>query len=88
MITEAGLDIGDDLIHGFGGAYLPPIIRTRANRGATLPDDYSYRAGTLLVVQPNVVDGRAGVQVGKSMQITSQGPVVIQDYSTELIICP
>lgn len=87
MITEAGFDIWDDLIHGFGGAYLPPIVRTRANRGATHPDDYSYRVGTLLVVQPNVIDGQAGVQVGNSMQITSDGPVVTQSYPTELIIC-
>ena len=87
MITEAGLDIWDDLIHGFGGAYLPPILRTRANRGATHPDDFAYPEGTLLVVQPNVIDGRAGVQVGNSMQLTTQGPAVTQSYPTELIIC-
>ena len=87
MITEAGFDIWDDLIHGFGGAYLPPILRTRANRGATHPDDFAYPEGTLLVVQPNVIDGQAGVQVGNSMQVTTQGPAVTQSYPTELIIC-
>ena len=87
MISEAGFDIWDDLIHGFGGAYLPPILRTRANRGATHPDDFAYQQGTLLVVQPNVIDGQAGVQVGNSMQITPDGPVVTQRYPTELIIC-
>ena len=87
LITLAGFDIWDDLIHGFGGAYLPPIIRTRANRGATHPDDFAYREGTLLVVQPNVIDGEAGVQVGNSMQITAGGPAVTQAYPTELIRC-
>jgi Xaa-Pro aminopeptidase len=87
LITRAGFDIWDDLIHGFGGAYLPPIIRTRANRGATHPDDFAYREGTLLVVQPNVIDGEAGVQVGNSMQITASGPAVTQAYPTELIRC-
>ena len=87
MITDAGFDIWDDLIHGFGGAYLPPILRTRANRGATHRDDFAYPEGTLLVVQPNVIDGQAGVQVGNSMQITAGGPAVTQGYPTELIIC-
>lgn len=87
MITEAGFDIWDDLIHGFGGAYLPPILRTRANRGATHPDSFAYREGTLLVIQPNVIDGQAGVQVGNSMQLTAAGPAVTQSYPTELIIC-
>ena len=57
VITDSGFDIWDDLVHGFGGAYLPPIVRTRANRGATHPDDFEYPDGTLLVVQPNVIDG-------------------------------
>jgi hypothetical protein len=37
VITEAGFDIWDDLVHGFGGAYLPPIVRTRGNRGRPTP---------------------------------------------------
>lgn len=86
-IEAAGYDIWDDLVHGFGGAYLPPIVRTRASRGATHPDEFSYPAGTLLVVQPNVIDGRAGVQVGNSMQLTDRGVSVTQTYPTELIVC-
>lgn len=86
-ITAAGFDIWDDLVHGFGGAYLPPIVRTRASRGATHPDGFEYPEGTLLVVQPNVIDGRAGVQVGNSLQLVSGGAVSTQHYPTELIIC-
>jgi Xaa-Pro dipeptidase len=87
VITEAGFDIWDDLVHGFGGAYLPPIVRTRASRGATHEDSFAYPDGTLLVVQPNVIDGQAGVQVGNSMWLTSEGTEVTQDYPTELIVC-
>jgi Xaa-Pro aminopeptidase len=86
-ITAAGFDIWDDLVHGFGGAYLPPIVRTRASRGATHPDEWTYPEGTLLVVQPNVIDGKAGVQIGNSMQITPEGAVSTQRYPLELIRC-
>ncbi len=86
-VTDAGFDIWDDLVHGFGGAYLPPIVRTRASRGATHPDDFAYPDGTLLVVQPNVIDGDAGVQVGNSMWLTAGGIEVTQAYPTKLIVC-
>ena len=42
------------------------------------------RKGTLLVVQPNVIDGRAGVQVGNSLQITPAGAISTQRYPVEL----
>jgi len=87
VITESGFDIWDDLVHGFGGAYLPPIVRTRANRGATHPDDFEYPDGTLLVVQPNVIDGPAGVQTGNSLQITPAGAVSTQRQPTRMIRC-
>lgn len=87
IVAESGFDIWDDLVHGFGGAYLPPIVRTRANRGATHPDDWTYPEGTLLVVQPNVIDGEAGVQVGDSMWLTAEGTELTQAYPRELIRC-
>lgn len=86
-IAAEGLDIWDDLVHGFGGAYLPPIVRTRSSRGATHPDEWAYPDGTLLVVQPNVVEDTAGVQVGNSMWLTSDGVEVTQAYPMGLIRC-
>jgi Xaa-Pro dipeptidase len=86
-VAAAGFDIWDDLVHGFGGAYLPPIVRTRESRGATHPDHWAYPEGALVVVQPNVIDGLAGVQVGNSIWITESGPEVTQRFSMEMLRC-
>ncbi len=89
-IHEAGFDIWDDLVHGYGGGgYLHPVIRTRQNRGATHPDDWAYPEGALVVVQPNVISAaaRAGVQVGDSMWLRSDGVEVTQSHPRELIRC-
>lgn len=88
-IHDAGFSIWDDLVHGFGGAYLPPILRTRKTRGATHPEDYAYQEGTVLVVQPNVItpDSKAGVQVGNVLHITAEGAVELQHYPVKLIRC-
>lgn len=86
-VTAAGFDIWDDLVHGFGGAYLPPIVRTRASRGATHPDHWAYPEGALIVVQPNIIDGLAGVQVGNSIWITADGPEVTQSFPMGMLRC-
>lgn len=89
QIDAAGFDIWDDLVHGYGGAYLPPITRTRQSRGSTHPDDWAYEAGTVLVIQPNVMtkDAKAGVQVGHALHITEEGVEVLQKYPVEFIRC-
>ena len=86
---KSGFSIWDDLIHGFSGAYLPPIIRTRQTRGSTHPDEFAYQAGTVLVVQPNIIsaDGTAGVQLGNAIHITPGGPEVLQSYPMKFIRC-
>ena len=89
-IHEAGFDIWDDLVHGYGGGgYLAPIVRTRQNRGATHPDDWAYPDGAVVVVQPNVIAprARAGVQVGDSMWLRPDGVEVTQKHPRELIRC-
>lgn len=88
-IQAAGFTIIDDLVHGQGGAYLPPIIRTRQTRGATHPDGHAYSAGSVIAVQPNVVtaDERAGVQLGNAVVITAEGALSLQQAPMGFLRC-
>ena len=74
VIEQAGFTIIDDLLHGYGGGYLPPILGSRSRPSAHIPDD-PFRAGMTVVIQPNVVtpDGNAGVQTGEMVLITATG---------------
>ena len=74
VIEERGFTIYDDLVHGFGGGYLPPILGSRSRPAGPLPA-MTLEENMTLVVQPNVVtpDHRAGVQVGELVRVTRQG---------------
>jgi Xaa-Pro dipeptidase len=74
VIEDAGFTIYDDLVHGYGGGYLPPILGSKSRMNAPLPD-MELEAGMCLVVQPNVItkDEKAGVQTGEMMLITETG---------------
>jgi Xaa-Pro dipeptidase len=74
VIEQAGFTIIDDLLHGYGGGYLPPILGSRSRPSAHIPDE-PFRAGMTVVIQPNVVtpDGKAGVQTGEMVLITAAG---------------
>ncbi len=71
LVGDAGLLLNDDLVHGFGGGYLPPVI---GRLGDPVPD-VTLAAGMTIVVQPNVVtpDGTAGVQTGELLLVTESG---------------
>jgi len=74
VIEDAGFTIIDDLLHGYGGGYLPPILGSKSRPSAHVPDE-PFRAGQIVVIQPNVVtqDGKAGVQTGEMVLITKTG---------------
>jgi Xaa-Pro dipeptidase len=74
VIEQAGFSIIDDLLHGYGGGYLPPVLGSRSRPSAHIPDE-PLRAGMMVVIQPNVVtpDGKAGVQTGELVLITATG---------------
>lgn len=84
VITPAGFSAIDDLAHGFGGGYLPPVISapgrgvpgTRAADGPGAAGEFVLSAGMTIVVQPNVTtsDGTAGVQTGELLLVTDRGP--------------
>lgn len=85
LATAAGFTMLDDLVHGLGGGYLPPIVRHRglpAGRNAA-----PLEAGMTVVVQPNVCtpDLLAGVQTGEMFEITSDGCRSLHRFSTGLL---
>jgi Xaa-Pro dipeptidase len=74
IIGRTGCTAIDDLVHGFGGGYLPPVVPAP---GRPLPEPgFTLAAGMTIVVQPNVVtrDGTAGVQTGELLLVTEHGP--------------
>jgi Xaa-Pro aminopeptidase len=81
VIEDAGFTIIDDLLHGYGGGYFPPILGTRSRPAGPIPDE-PFAAGMTVVIQPNVVtrDGRAGVQTGELVLITEQGVERLHAY--------
>jgi Xaa-Pro dipeptidase len=74
IIEDSGFTIIDDLLHGYGGGYLPPVLGSHSRPSAHVPDE-PFRAGMTVVIQPNVVtpDGKAGVQTGEMVLITETG---------------
>jgi Xaa-Pro aminopeptidase len=74
VIEDAGFTIIDDLLHGYGGGYLPPILGCKSRPAGPVPEA-PFRDGQTVVIQPNVVtrDGNAGVQTGEMVVITKNG---------------
>jgi len=74
VIEDRGFTIFDDLMHGFGGGYFPPIVGSRSRPAGPLPE-MTLEENMTVVVQPNVVtrDHKAGVQVGELVRVTKTG---------------
>jgi Xaa-Pro dipeptidase len=74
VIEDRGFTIFDDLMHGFGGGYFPPIVGTKSRPAGPLPQ-MTLEENMTVVVQPNVVtrDHKAGVQVGELVRVTKTG---------------
>lgn len=74
LIDDAGFTICDDLIHGYGGGYLPPVLGLPSRRTEKIPD-ITLETGMMLVIQPNVItlDKRFGVQTGECVVVTEKG---------------
>jgi Xaa-Pro dipeptidase len=74
VIEDAGFTVYDDLMHGFGGGYFPPVLGSKSRPAGPLPE-MTLEAGMTCVVQPNVItpDQKAGVQVGELVLVTKDG---------------
>lgn len=87
-IHTSGCTIYDDLVHGFGGGYLPPILRTRRT-SAMPPRPFLFQENMAIVIQPNVIttDERMGVQVGELLRVTKDGVESLHTYPLRFIQC-
>ena len=86
VIEEMGFTIYDDLVHGYGGGYLPPVLGSKSRPNLPVPD-LTLEAGMALVIQPNVIttDQRAGVQTGHLVVVTRDGHRSLHDVPRGLI---
>ncbi|MGZ6392318.1 MAG: M24 family metallopeptidase, partial [Ktedonobacterales bacterium] len=87
-IHAAGYSICDDLVHGFGGGYLPPVIRTRQTGGTSTPT-FTFEENMTVVIQPNVItlDEHMGLQVGELVRVTHAGVASLHRYPMKFILC-
>ncbi|HWE08768.1 MAG TPA: hypothetical protein VG325_05415, partial [Solirubrobacteraceae bacterium] len=78
-----------DLVHGFVGGYLPPVLGTRSRRLTQVPE-FTFASGMTVVVQPNVVtrDETAGVQTGALLLVTEDGAEPLHAYERGLLHAP
>jgi Xaa-Pro aminopeptidase len=74
VVEKNGFTVCDDLMHGFGGGYMQPIIGTRSRMAGPLPK-MTLEENMTVVVQPNVItkEQTAGVQVGELIRVTKTG---------------
>jgi Xaa-Pro dipeptidase len=86
VIDDAGFTTRDDLVHGFVGGYLPPVLGDKSRLLEEVPD-FTLEEGMTIVIQPNVVtpDETAGVQTGELIAVTFVGAQRLHDYERGLL---
>ena len=86
VIGDAGFTTRDDLVHGFVGGYLPPVLGDRTRTLEEVPD-FTLEEGMTIVIQPNVVtrDEVTGVQTGELVLVTADGAERLHDYERGLL---
>ena len=85
-IGDAGFTTRDDLVHGFVGGYLPPVLGDRTRTLEKVPD-FTLEEGMTIVIQPNVItpDESAGVQTGELVAVGARGAERLHDYERGLL---
>lgn len=87
-IHDEGFTVCDDLLHGYGGGYLPPVLRTRQTRARPHPP-FTFEENMTVVIQPNVItpDERSGVQVGELVWVTRDGIERLHSFPMRFTRC-
>lgn len=85
VVLGAGFTTVDDLLHGFGGGYLPPVLSHRGPATGVHTEPLQERM--TVVVQPNVCtpDLTAGVQTGELFEITADGARSLHSFPRGLL---
>jgi Xaa-Pro aminopeptidase len=79
LIGEAGFGIYDDLIHGYGTDYGPPLVDRSCvdhwQNGTEPPPGRAIAEGAVVVIQPNPItpDERMGLQLGACTVVRQDG---------------
>jgi len=86
-IEAAGFTTTDDLFHGLGMGYLPPI-GTSPSRIPYFKPTEVLQSGMAVVIQPNVttLDHSAGVQTGEMIVVTDSGFEEIHQLPEGLVV--
>jgi Xaa-Pro dipeptidase len=86
VIADAGFTTYDDIVHGYVGGYLPPVLGDTSRPLEEVPD-FTLEENMTLVIQPNVItkDERAGVQTGELILVTAGGAERLHDYERGLL---
>ena len=86
VIEDAGFTTCDDLTHGYGGGYFPPITGSKSRPNESIPN-FTFKKNHMLVIQPNVItpDRKAGVQTGECVVITEDGCQSLHDAPSGLL---
>jgi Xaa-Pro dipeptidase len=86
LIEDAGFTTRDDLVHGFVGGYLPPVLGSSSRTLEEVPE-FTFKPGMTAVIQPNVVttDETAGVQTGELVVVTEEGAERLHGFERGLL---
>jgi Xaa-Pro dipeptidase len=85
-VGDAGFTTRDDLVHGFVGGYLPPVLGDSTRALEPVPD-FTFEEGMTVVIQPNVVtrDESAGVQTGELVLVGPNGAEPLHSFERGLL---
>ena len=86
VIADAGFTTYDDIVHGYVGGYLPPVLGDTSRPLEEVPE-FTLEEGMTMVIQPNVItkDERAGVQTGELILVSADGAQRLHDYERGLL---
>jgi Xaa-Pro aminopeptidase len=87
-IRAAGLEIYDDLVHGYGVDIMPPIVDRDQLRHPPVDGGSRFERDSVIVIQPNPVtpDERMGLQLGELTVVRDGGAQSLHGVPLEPLI--